>query len=154
MTFIYLRLLTLSASIGFCVTWFTKPESMEKMRGLVWGTIPDAIRAYKGSEGTESEGPWASAAITTGPEDQTRGSAGIALATVSKGLAASLEAKLDDLIYVTDRRWWLGGLQACHAIIHEIAEEDESRLELGPTPFARVVSPGRESKSVRVQRLY
>jgi len=44
----------LCALIGFIVTWFTRPEPPEKQRGLVWGTIADALRHYKGSPGRES----------------------------------------------------------------------------------------------------
>jgi len=35
--------------IAVVVTLMTKPEPVEKQRGLVWGTISDALRHYKGS---------------------------------------------------------------------------------------------------------
>ena len=40
-------------SIAVVVTWFTQPETREKMEGLVWGTIGSALRRYKGSDGDE-----------------------------------------------------------------------------------------------------
>ena len=48
--------LLVSGGIGVVVTLFTKPEPFSKQRGLVWGTIADAIRHYKGTStsGTES----------------------------------------------------------------------------------------------------
>ena len=37
--------------IGVVTTLCTRPESEERQRGLVWGTIADAIASYKGSPG-------------------------------------------------------------------------------------------------------
>ena len=44
-----------SAAIGVIVSWLTEPEPFEKQRGLVWGTIADALHRYKGSPGRERE---------------------------------------------------------------------------------------------------
>src|SRR5690606_39208595 len=40
--------------IGVIVTLLTRPETVERQRGLVWGTISDALAKYKGSPGKES----------------------------------------------------------------------------------------------------
>ena len=46
--------LSVSAVIGIVVTLFTKPESSDRQKGLVWGTVKDAILHYKGSAGAET----------------------------------------------------------------------------------------------------
>ena len=68
--------------------------------------------------------------------------------------AAALEAAAGDLIYLSDRRWWLGGLRSAHAVVGEVVDSGEPWLELGPETFASVVVPGRRDEPLCVDRLY
>ncbi len=113
--------LSVSCAIGVVVTMFTKPESSFKQRGLVWGTIADAIRHYKGAPGTESASARAAAVpCKAESEPPTRGEARLAVVTISEELARRLKAQVDDLVYVSDARWWLGGLRSVHAVVGSI----------------------------------
>ena len=99
--------LSVSAVIGIVVTLFTKPESSDRQKGLVWGTVKDAILHYKGSAGAEA------AVRKTLAYSQvidrylgTAGTGDLALVDISTSLARELEAGPGDLLYISDRRWW------------------------------------------------
>ncbi len=152
--------LLVSGGIGIVVTMFTKPEPWSKQRGLVWGTIADAIRHYKGSSGTTTETESAAARGLAVPhtaevEPTTRGEAQLAVVTISEKLAGQLKADVNDLVYVSDARWWLGGLRSVHAVVGSIDSKLEGdTIQMGPQTFAAVVRSSRRSKPVVVERLY
>ena len=69
--------------------------------------------------------------------------------------AGALKAVPGDLIYITDRRWWLGGLRSTHAVVGAIdIEEDKAVVEIGPQTWPIVVGPSRTDRLVKVERLY
>src|SRR5690606_23666683 len=146
--------LLVSGVIGVTVTMFTRPEPIEKRRGLVWGTIRDAIRSYKGSPGTEHEGPWRDALPTELDADETFGEADIAATDVSRALADALKADVGDVLYVSDARSWLGGLRSGHVIIRHVTDDDGHRIALGPELYGVVEGDKRKGQSIRVKRLY
>ncbi len=39
------------------------------------------------------------------------------MVSLSRSLAGALEAGVGDLVYITDRRWWTGGLSSVHATV-------------------------------------
>ena len=147
--------LSVSAFIGIAVTYMTRPEPFEKLKGLVWGTQKDAIRHYKGKEGTESESAWAKVKVQ-------RAAAEIAVegfhnpgARISAALAEELEATQGDLLYVTDGRGWLGGLRSGHVTIAELATDlDKHQVELSPSSYQDIVARGRDEAAFKVKRLY
>jgi SSS family solute:Na+ symporter len=146
-----------SAGIGVIVSLLSEPEPLEKQRGLVWGTIADALRRFKGSPGTEAESRTASALVIAVADDAiSPEGAELPPVRISSPLAEALRAKPGDLLYVTDTRRWLGGLRSTHAIVGQIADasDRQSTIALGPTALAAVVSPRRKDKPVRVERLY
>ncbi len=147
--------LAVSGAIAVVVTCFTRPEPFERCRGLVWGTIADAIRHYKGSPGRERPSRRATAAPRRGAEDRTHESTGLPLVRISQTLASALGASAGDLMHVSDRRAWLGGLRSTHAIVEEVTDRaDGASVELGPTVWSTVVTPRRREESVTVERLY
>jgi len=147
--------LSVSAAIGVVVTLFTRPEPVERQRGLVWGTVVDAIRRYKGSPGEESASCKARALpVAAEVESPPRGEGQLPPVRISSTLAAELGAGARDLVYVTDARAWLGGLRSVHAIVDEVFDDDRSRIELGPATFDLVVSAGRRDREIVVERLY
>ncbi len=152
--------LLVSGGIGVVVTLFTKPEPFSKQRGLVWGTIADAIRHYKGSSGTTNETETAAARGLAIPhkaeiEPPSRGDARLAVVAISEKLAEQLKARANDLVYVSDARWWLGGLRSVHAVIGSIdATLEGEAIQMGPQTFAAVVRSSRRSKPIMVERLY
>jgi len=148
--------LAVSAAIGVAVTVFTRPETEERQRGLVWGTVADAIAHYKGSPGAETAPVVAQALPRHGTvEPDPVGQGDLAVVRISSSLARALGAVGGDLVYVTDTRGWLGGLRSVHAIVGSI-EPDEERpwIELGPLTHELVVTPARSDRPLRVERLY
>ncbi len=144
--------LSVSAICGIGVALFTKPPSQERQRGLVWGTQADALRYYKGSDGTESASAMVPAGLKRGGEVMALGSGRLPGVVISSGLAASIEAGEGDIVYVTDARWWLGGLRASHAKVHRVVDDAEPWAQVPDALYADVL-PGRV-RPVKVQRLY
>jgi len=142
--------LLVCAVIGVGVTLFTKARPIEDVKGLVWGTISDAIAWYKGSPGEETESDWAAATSQDGDDDRRVGRGLLPVVTLSPSLAGSLGAKAGDLVYLSDHRAWLGGLKASHAVIEAIDEDlDGAVVIVGPT-LRKVLG----ERPLRVKRLY
>ena len=148
--------LVVSGAIGVVVTLFTRPEPLEKQRGLVIGTLSDAIRSYKGTAGTEQKPVVAMAKPSRGAfEIAPTGAAQLPQARLTAALATELGATPGDLIYVTDARSWLGGLHSTHAVIaEETLAGDDKVIELGPETHDLVVMPKRTGRPLRIERLY
>ena len=147
--------LSVSSIIGVTVTLFTKPESKAKQAGLVWGTIKEAIRHYKGSEGSENDAADTLAMPRKSEaEAPLEGEGRLAVVNVSVTVMARLRAKVGDPVYITDTRWWLGGLQSMHVVIGGQIESSEDVVELGPETYDIVVTSRRHGKPLKVERLY
>jgi SSS family solute:Na+ symporter len=148
--------LCVSGTIAVIATVLSQPESEERQRGLVWGTVADALAHYKGSPGLESDSRKATAMPRRLEESEIfKGLGHLPEIRLSRALADALDAQAGDLVYVTDRRWWLGGLNSAQTIVASIADDvDEPAVFLGRTTFDTVVKPGRSSTAVTVERLY
>jgi len=145
--------LVVSGVIGVAVTWFTAPEPVERQRGLVWGTVRDAIARYKGSPGEEGRTRVGAALPRRGEtEPPLRGEGQLPVVQLGARTAADLEATTGDLLFVSDSRWWLGGLKSAHVIVGAV--DGEEGVLLGPDTYADVVSPGRAALPLRIERLY
>jgi solute:Na+ symporter, SSS family len=143
------------AIIGVVVTLFTRPESVERQRGLVWGTIADALRHYKGTPGKESPVTRAMAMPQILAEDLPHfGTAELHGIRISRKVARELKAQVGDLVYVTDPRWWTGGLHSAHVIVAEIsADESEATVAMDELAFHNVTGK-HPKRPVRLERLY
>jgi SSS family solute:Na+ symporter len=148
--------LVVCSTIGVVVTLLTKPETEERQKGLVWGTIADAIKRYKGSAGSEHEVVEAMAKVDLLEEEpELCGEARLAGVTISRALADDLGAACGDLVYVSDARKWLGGLRSSHAVVIAVSEgEGEPMITLGSDTYETVVVSKRAEKAVLVRRLY
>jgi SSS family solute:Na+ symporter len=144
------------AAIAVVVTLLTRPEPLEKQRGLVWGTIGDALCHYKGSPGRESR---VTRALALPQQLRQRlphfGTAELEGVRISPALGRALDAQVGDLLYVTDARWWTGGLHSAHVIVAEISTQptNEPTVALDDTAYRNVVGR-RQDRPVRVERLY
>ena len=147
--------LVVCSAIGITVTFASRARPLDEVRGLVWGTVSDAIERYKGSPGSEVTGPWVQAVPQKGELDEVRGAAMLPVVHVSSALSAALDGiKEGDLLYISDSRAWLGGLRSSHAVVGGTFEAAEASVRMGPAPFAVVISKGREDLSLRVRKLY
>jgi SSS family solute:Na+ symporter len=118
-----------SAFIGIVVTFFTKPNSDEKIFGLTMHTVRKQQREFKGGDLNLEIGEKVDCRIDVVPDeawsddghDQSR------LDDETIRLEVSmhpddlelLQAKPGDLIYMADTRWWFGGLRAAHARVKD-----------------------------------
>jgi len=148
--------MVVSSVIAVAVALCTKPEPEKRQRGLVWGTVADAIRHYKGSPGKEGDVRRARAMPRrVDEEDEYRGTGRLPVVRVSRALAENLDAGVDDLLYVSDTRRWLGGLNSAHAVIGSIIDDEpEPVVEMPRNTFGAVVAGSRLEKPVIVERLY
>ncbi len=148
--------IVVSGVIAFVVTLLTRPEPFERQRGLVWGTIADALKHYKGSPGDESIHRRATVRpLRLATEPACVGASQLPVVHLSQTAADALFAECGDLIYVTDRRWWLGGLRSTHAVVGAIGvDADGPVVEIGPQTWRNVISRGRVEHLVIIERLY
>ncbi|MBC8215532.1 MAG: sodium:solute symporter family protein [Candidatus Marinimicrobia bacterium] len=147
--------LSVSAVIGFTTAVFTKPESVQRQQGLVWGTIKDAILNYKGSPGEESASKSGYAfTIINDQMTETTGSANLPLINISEVVADELEAVSGDLLYISDKRRWLGGLHSTHAVIGHIFTNTKKLIELDRETHRLVTTQKRTDQEVLVEKLY
>ena len=129
----------------------TRARPLDDVRGLVWGTVKDAIARYKGSPGDEVESDWVTATATGDGSDELVGDSLLPGVSLSTALAQQLEATEGALVYVTDQRAWLGGLKSCHARVVAIDEAlSDQAITMGPEMMALVGQKG----AVRMKRLY
>ncbi len=142
-------------AIGVTVTFLTRARPLEEVRGLVWGTIKDAIANYKGSPGEETESDWADAVGAVGTDNTRRGAGLLPVVRIAPDLARTLQAHAADLLYITDARAWLGGLRASHVIISEVSEAvPAGSVELGPDLRAVLGVEEHLTRKLKVKRLY
>lgn len=143
--------LLVSGALGVSVTLVTRPRPLETIKGLVWGTVSDAIALYKGSPGVETESAWALATPHLGADDLRQNF--LPIVHLSAQLAAEMEAQPRDLVYITDLRGWTGGLRSSHAIVGSIYDEPGKSVHMGASVF-ETIAGGRETQSIHVKRLY
>ena len=147
--------LSVSAVIGIVVTLFTKPESSDRQKGLVWGTVKDAILHYKGSAGAEAVGRKALAHPQLLDRSlETTGTGNLALVDISTSLARELEAGPGDLLYISDRRWWLGGLYSAHTVVRAVFDKSKKVIEIDRETGQAVITKKRVNRELLIEKLY
>ena len=116
-----------SGTIGLIAGLICKPPEKKKIVGLVWGTIKDAMRTFKGSEPNMEPGPKVKVAVQVLPEDEIMEPAISKIAGtpdllrtkihVAQDVLDAADAKPGDLVIVEHPNWIWAGLRAVHAII-------------------------------------
>ena len=87
--------------------------------------------------------------------DRTHPSTGLPFVRISWALADTLEAKPGDLLYISDRRSWLGGLHSAHTVLDSISEDGNTEtVGIPATIWPSVVKPNRTDQLLRIQRMY
>jgi len=98
--------LIVCTAIALIVSFFTKPRKEEEVVGLLVATIRKAKERFKGGELNDREfAPPILLELREGSEPEAQ----IHLQDLEK-----IKAKLGDLLYVADKRRWLGGLKSMH----------------------------------------
>ena len=147
--------LAVCSVIGLVSGFATKGRPLAEIRGLVWGTVGDAIRKfYGGRSGQETESVWATANLVQDGEDAFHETLSLPHVQISASLAKQIEAQAGDIVYVSDARWWLGGLKSGHVVVSGVNETEGHHIHLGPNTRSRIIAPGREGTPLKVKRLY
>ena len=120
-----------SGLIAILVTLFTKGRRESELEGLVVGTLWKAKEIYKGGKPNEKDG--------LNVVCHVREDDGVGEVSVSGKTAKLLEANVGDIVYLSDARWWLGGLRSVHAKISDIRDDGETNVLVAPS----LVSEGR-----------
>jgi SSS family solute:Na+ symporter len=147
--------LGVSTFLGVTVALLTKHEPHEETDGLVWGTVPEALRKYKGKPGDEMARQKAPAKIV--PVEEALGTAGprsLAAMRISSMLAQNLDAEEGDLVYVTDSRWWYGGLYSTHGVVSTVFDSDRAEIQMETDISELVVTKKRTEADFIVEKLY
>ena len=72
-------------------------------------------------------------------DDALHDTLGLPKVGISGGVAKSLGIGVHDLVHVSDRRRWLGGLKSTHAVVASVDENTpEPQIQVGQTT-ARIV---------------
>lgn len=109
-SFKYLRALyglAVSFGIGVVVTMMTRPRPLEEIQGLCIGTLAHARERFKGGPVNEEKGGTITGHLQIVPGTKT--------VSLHPSAMQLLKARSGDLVYVCDRRRWLGGLRSVHA---------------------------------------
>ena len=106
-----------SGLIALLVTLFTKGKRESELEGLVVGTFWRAKEIYKGGEPNEAEGSKVECVLRDNGE--------VGEISVNREVAEALNSGVGDILYLSDGRWWLGGLRSIHAKLSEIREDND-----------------------------
>ena len=150
--------ISVCAAIGVIVTFLTKPESAERQKGLVWGTVSDALRRYKGSPGSEHGRvrTHGQPLVVSEEPSETRGEGQLPVVALGRSVSERLGVSPGDLLYVSDSRWWLGGLRSAHVVVGDaiLADEDRGSIGLHSDVYESIVTKHRKRHTVLIEKLY
>lgn len=94
---------------GIIVSLLTKPHETEEHEGLTLSSLSRARKAFKGGEPNDRPGFKRTLTWEVRPELPE------GTVQVDQENLHQLAAEEGDLVYISDRRWWLGGLRSAHA---------------------------------------
>ena len=109
-------------AIGVVVTLLTKPpNNYDKIKGLTLWTIKDGPKYFKGSEVNKNAGitiKFSGSEIeVSNKEDNT--------VSLPKKYMNEIKGEKRDLIYISDHRWYLGGMKSTHARLGDVSENNK-----------------------------
>ena len=117
MTIQVLAAIIVIALVPLTVTYFVHYDEEENTLGLTAGTINIAREQFKGSAPNDAQGE--DAIVNWKPIEGEYD-----VAKFSKNDMERMKASVGDLVYVSDKRSWMGGLKSCHTSFGEPHDED------------------------------
>jgi len=128
---------------------------MEDVKGLVWGTVSDALAAYKGGAGIEETSDFISVSAVSSDDDSRVGAGDLPVVRLAPDVAEAIGASEGALVYLTDARAWLGGLRATHARVTVVDDAlGAGQVTVGPTLRRALGLQSRLDRPLRIMRLY
>ena len=103
--------------VGVIVTLFTAPKSEKEIEGLTVWSIEKAREYFKGSKPNDEKGE--KVEVTWKQMDGNDSEITFSMSDMGK-----MKANVGDLIYLSDKRKWLGGLKSIHSVFGEPHDED------------------------------
>ena len=82
------------------------------------------------------------------------GTGNLLLVDISNALARELEGMEGDLIYISDKRKWLGGLYSTHAVVDEIFKHSDNLIQLDRETSELVITKNRINEILIVEKMY
>tara|TARA_B100000809_G_scaffold157604_1_gene154855 strand:+ start:6738 stop:8594 length:1857 start_codon:yes stop_codon:yes gene_type:complete len=109
-------------SIGIIVTLFTKPpKNYDRIKGLTIWTIRDGPQYFKGSDVNKNAGitiQFSGAEVEVTQKDNNE-------VSLPKNYMDKIKGNKGDLIYISDHRWYLGGLKSTHARLGSVSDNNK-----------------------------
>ena len=109
-------------SIGIIATLFTKPpKNYDRIKGLTIWTIKDGPQYFKGSDVNKNAGitiQFSGAEIEVTQKDNNE-------VSLPKNYMDKIKGNKGDLIYISDHRWYLGGLKSTHARLGSVSDNNK-----------------------------
>lgn len=130
--------LVVSTAAGVPVALLTRPQPMARLIGLVNGSQVDAMRVFKGGEVNRLPGGRAHAALAVSAEMDSA-----ERVLVPQAALDLMRAEQEDIIYVCDARWWLGGLKSIHARVGGVSPDNRVHLSRAALEGARLADGAR-----------
>ena len=97
------------------------PKNYDRIKGLTLWTIKDGPKYFKGSEVNKNAGITikfsGSEVEVSDKEDNT--------VSLPKKYMNEIKGQKGDLIYISDHRWYLGGLKSTHARLDKISNNNK-----------------------------
>ena len=104
--------------IGVIVTLLTKPpKNYDRIKGLTLWTIKDGPKYFKGSEVNKNAGitiQFSGSEVEISEKENNT-------VSLPKKYMNEIKGKKGDLIYISDHRWYLGGLKSTHARLDKVS---------------------------------
>ena len=110
-----------SGLTGVVVCLVTKPADLDAVKGYTLDSIDHAIFSFKGGKPNFKKGKKVSPLEIVFDDSLKKDE--IAL---SKNSITKLKADLQDIIYLSDKRWYLGGLRSAHFRLVKAHNKDDS----------------------------
>ncbi len=87
-------------------------------------------------------------------DEPAQGEANLPVVKLSASVIEQLRTKVGDPVYVTETRWWLGGLHSIHVVVGGESDNSDDVVEIGPEAFELIVTRRRHDNVLKVERLY
>lgn len=118
--------------MGVFVSLISVPKSAEQLKGLVAGTQLDAMRLFKG--GRPNRRPGSKVGLSVSIDESLSGRN---VVVVSERTLDTMAAEAGDFLYVSDKRWWFGGLRSVHVKAGQAAGiDEEGKIRISPEDAA------------------
>ena len=149
--YIYSRALfgmVLTAIVGIIITLTSKPDEkyQKKIRGLTIDTLDYAMEKYKGGKPNHLVGEKIRRLPVVFDESIPLGKI-----SLSQAIMERMKANEEDLIYMEDSRWYLGGLRSDH-VKTDAAHNGNNEVKMSKATFEKAMM--LEGKPITLEKIF